>query len=478
MSIAASLTNALSGLNAASRSAQTVSSNLANALVPGYAPRALEVSTAAVTGGVRIEGEARALDRALLADRRLADAAAGDADTRSAALERITDLIGSADDPASVGGRVAAFEAQLVSATARPDSTVRLEAAVTAARGLTAALRDASAGVQQVRQDADAAIARDVAALNDGLAQVARLNREIAGLSSRPGAANGLMDQRQDAVDSIARIVPLRTLPRDRDTLAIVTTGGQMLLDGRAWQVEFDAAGAVGTGSAAGLSGLSVNGRAVTTGTDGRMGGGSLSAAFAVRDELGPQAQSRLDGFARDLIARFEAPGADPTRAPGGPGLFTDAGAALDPVAETGLAGRIALNSLADPSAGGAAWRLRDGLGAAAPGPSGDATGLNRLIDTLNAAQVPVSGGLGPQARDVSGLAVDLAAFASADLAAADAGNGFAQARLEGLTARQLAQGVDSDQELQKLMLIERAYAANARVVETADQMIRRLLEI
>jgi flagellar hook-associated protein 1 FlgK len=78
----------------------------------------------------------------------------------------------------------------------------------------------------------------------------------------------------------------------------------------------------------------------------------------------------------------------------------------------------------------------------------------------------------------MSGLAVGLAAFASADLAAADVERGFARVRLEELTARELAQGVDSDQELQKLMLIERAYAANARVVETADQMIRRLMEI
>jgi len=478
MSIAASLTNALSGLNAASRSAQTVSSNLANALVPGYAPREMQLSAAAITGGVRIEGESRAVDRALLADRRLADAAAGEAGARSAALERLAELIGASDDPASIAGRVAAFEAQLVSATARPDSTVRLEAAVTAARGLTAALRDASAGVQQVRQDADAAIARDVEALNDGLARVAQLNREIAALSSRPGAANALMDQRQEAIDAISQIVPLRALPRDRDMLALVTTGGQMLLDGRAWQVEFDAAGAVGAGSGAALSGLSVNGRPVTTGADGRMGGGSLAAAFAVRDDLGPQAQARLDGVARDLIARFEATEADPTRTAGAAGLFTDAGAALDTAQETGLAGRIAVNGLADPSAGGGAWRLRDGLGAAAPGPAGDAAGLDRLIDALNAPRIPASGGLGPEARDMSGLAVGLAAFASADLAAADVERGFARARLEELTARELAQGVDSDQELQKLMLIERAYAANARVVETADQMIRRLMEI
>ncbi|MEZ5917889.1 MAG: flagellar basal body rod C-terminal domain-containing protein [Parvularculaceae bacterium] len=38
--------------------------------------------------------------------------------------------------------------------------------------------------------------------------------------------------------------------------------------------------------------------------------------------------------------------------------------------------------------------------------------------------------------------------------------------------------GVDTDRELQNLLLIEQAYAANARVIEVASQMIQRLLEL
>ena len=44
--------------------------------------------------------------------------------------------------------------------------------------------------------------------------------------------------------------------------------------------------------------------------------------------------------------------------------------------------------------------------------------------------------------------------------------------------AEKLETGVDTDRELQDLLIIEQAYAANARVLETIDKMIQRLMEI
>ena len=38
--------------------------------------------------------------------------------------------------------------------------------------------------------------------------------------------------------------------------------------------------------------------------------------------------------------------------------------------------------------------------------------------------------------------------------------------------------GVDIDSQMQDLLTIEQAYAANARVIEIANQMLQRLMEI
>ncbi|MEP1929763.1 MAG: flagellar basal body rod C-terminal domain-containing protein, partial [Roseibium sp.] len=54
----------------------------------------------------------------------------------------------------------------------------------------------------------------------------------------------------------------------------------------------------------------------------------------------------------------------------------------------------------------------------------------------------------------------------------------FAATKLSGLEAMELAEGVDSDHEIQQLMLIEQAYAANARVVEAIDEMMNQLLRL
>ena len=46
------------------------------------------------------------------------------------------------------------------------------------------------------------------------------------------------------------------------------------------------------------------------------------------------------------------------------------------------------------------------------------------------------------------------------------------------LKQMQLADGVDTDAEMQKLMMIEQAYAANARVISAADELMQLLLRI
>jgi flagellar hook-associated protein 1 FlgK len=53
-----------------------------------------------------------------------------------------------------------------------------------------------------------------------------------------------------------------------------------------------------------------------------------------------------------------------------------------------------------------------------------------------------------------------------------------ASSRLSALEELEAAKGVDSDQQTQMLLLIERAYAANARVIQAVEQMLDNLLEI
>ncbi|MEM7521954.1 MAG: flagellar basal body protein, partial [Pseudomonadota bacterium] len=116
MTISGALSNALSGLRAAGRGAEIVSSNLANALTPGYARRELGLASAVIgdTGGVRVTGITRIVDASILSDRRLAEAQQVNAETTSGFLDRIERLLGTPDDPSSLSARLAVFDQALV----------------------------------------------------------------------------------------------------------------------------------------------------------------------------------------------------------------------------------------------------------------------------------------------------------------------------------------------------------------------------
>ena len=195
-----------------------------------------------------------------------------------------------------------------------------------------------------------------------------------------------------------------------------------------------------------------------------------------LRDELAVQGQARLDAVARDLVERFGAAGLDTTLAPGDAGLFTDNGGAFDPLDEVGLSSRIALSAAVDPQAGGQVWRMRDGLGAATPGATGDASLLIALSDALTAARPTSSTALPAGSRSLAGLASNILSFASSDRLTAETEQAFSAARYASLDEIEKAGGVDTDQELQSLLVIEKNYAANAKVIQAVDEMIKTLL--
>ncbi len=485
MSISASLTSALTGLNAASRAAELVSNNVANATNPAYARREIVVG-ARVVGrdgqGVAVIGTERIVDRALLSDRRMANAGAGG---RAAIVRFQRDLegiFGPSADAGSLSGRVAALESALVEAASRPDSAARLTNVGTALGQVTNGFAGASDRIQQARTRADSAIGSEVAQLNQTLARVQEMNVLIRTAKASGNDAAGLMDQRQQLVDEIATIIPIREIQRDNDQIALITAGGATLLDGKAASFGFTPANLITpdmTLASGALSGLTLNGRPVAVNTrPGAVDGGTLAAHFAIRDDVGVKAQVSLDAVARNLVDRFADPALDATRPSGAPGLLTDRGAAFDPLDEPGLSARLQINAAADPDQGGALWRLRDGLGATTQGPPGNGALLSDLHRTMTSPRATATGPFATGPRSFAGLTGELSSLAASARIGAETDLSFARARADSLTELRLAEGVDTDQEMQKLLTIEQAYAANAKVIQTVDALIRILMEL
>lgn len=463
MSLTSAIHSAISGLGVVSRRAEMVSNNIANATTEGYARRSLSLQPGTLSPGVRATAVLRDVDANLLRETRLAGAEAEGTALLARNLARIEAAYGTPGQEGGIAQSISRLETALISAAADPSSETRLAGVADAVTGLARQFARTSTSLQTIRQEADSRIAADVERVNDNLARLEKLDRQIVSLRAAGRDVSSFLDQRQSALDQIAQILPVKEQERGDGRLALVTGTGLVLYDGRAAQFGFSRTPGLSAGPNPQPSGLTLNGTAVPTGPDGPVAGGRLGAAFQLRDDIAPQVQIGLDALAAQMIDRLAA--ADPTLPPGAAGLLTDGGAAADPQNRAGLSLRLRLNPIVDEARGGSLWPIRSGLAATAPGPVAEASLLSAMVDQLTH---------GVQTPALSAAA--LLDTVSHHRVTAEVDATQAAARASVLGGQVAAAGVNTDSELQDLMQIEKAYAANARVLQAVDEMLQFLL--
>jgi flagellar hook-associated protein 1 FlgK len=490
MSLSLSLNNALSGLTVNGKRLEVTSTNLANALTDGYGRKSVEASALVLDGngtGVAVLGVNRAAVPELTAARRQSDGDAASATAAADGLGRLGQILGEATDDDSLFRRVEQFETALRTLAETPESAPRQTQAVEAARDLATDLNTASQEMAIVRQNADAAIAAEVATVNNNLQEIAELNAKIQRLTAGGRDISSLVDARELLIDEINASIPVRVHQRSDNVVHLTTAEGLFVLADNPATIGFTRSPVITTpmiydpAGGGALSGLTLHGIDITptSGHPQAITGGALAGHFAVRDQHATQALAQIDQFAGDLIARFEDPTVDPTLAAGDPGLFTDLGGALDPLTIDGLAGRIGVNALADPAQGGDPARLRDGLQSLGPGPLANDTTVRSYLDALtaprSAAAIPGVDGDFSAAGMVSVITESLGVLRTG----AETEAATLNATRETLATTEAQEiGVNTDEELSALIVIEQAFAANAQVIQATSRMFQEVVEL
>jgi flagellar hook-associated protein 1 FlgK len=489
MTLSSALSAANSGLATAARRADITAGNIANASTPGYVRRSLQVGELVLNGqgqGARVIGVDRAQDSGLTRERRQAGASAARSDIIARSYTDLNRELGAPGDGYGLFASYQNVESALRELSVTPESPALQNAGVNALSSLALQFNEQYAVGQGQRLNADNAIARSVRSANSSLHRIAELNGQIAGLSGNASEIAALEDERGRVLDEISQIIPIKIIPKDHGQIDITTDQGVFLLAGHVFELEFTQAGVIPPGSRFGdgsniLSGLSVGDQSLTPNTDGNfaISSGSLAGLFTVRDVITPGFLDGLDSLAGDLVNRFANTNVDPTTLAGMPGLFTDNGLALDPNNMAGLASRLRINAAIDTSQGGFATRLRDGLGGSGTGPVGNADILNNLLDAFtNSNPTPTGSGLAGTLSS-SELAAGFSSIIGEKRVNADAVATTSLARASTLADAELSlTGVDTDAEIQSLLLIEQAYAANARVIQTISDMLDTLLQL
>ncbi|MCC5954713.1 MAG: flagellar hook-associated protein FlgK [Natronohydrobacter sp.] len=481
MSLSLAFSAALSGLNLSARGAQIVADNIANSQTESYGVRTLNQRARVLGGtgsGVAMTGITRHMDRALIGDLRQATTLASGDSLLGAFWQKMETGLGLPSEDGSLGQSIARLGTALQRASLQPDQTAFLQQSIQAANDISTKIRGLHDMLAVERDRADAGVAQDIEWLNNTLNDIADLNHKIQRQTLLGGTPEGLMDLRQSLVDKVAQRIPVQEFPRDDGRIMLMARDGSILVDRDAAQFSFsrspDPRAGDGVENGA-LSRVSINGREIVSGSV-IFAEGTVGAFLQLRDDVAPAMLHDLDLLAADLVSRFSGSDIDQSLDPGDFGLFSLAGHTTLPAALDGIAGLLSINPALDPSKGGAEWRLRTGINATGPGDVLDNSVLDRMARTLD-MQTTLGATQSPL-RSLQGHATDLLSSVATQRLGSDQRNGFNVARVAMLSETLAAQGVDTDAELSKLLILEQAYSANARVLSTVDAMLRTILEI
>ncbi len=469
MSIQMALNAALSGLRATQQRAAVVSHNLSNATTAGFVRKELLVSAAVTAGrgeGVRIDGIGRSVDELLIRDARFELSRFTGQETRASGLADYASVLGQPQDERSVATAVAKLQQAFDRLHGMPDDEAAQGAVVDGADALVRRLHDAFAAASTVEADARARLAASVDTVNAALVRVSELNGSIATLQAKGADAGDLMDERDRLLDTVSQEIGIRTYTRDNGQVVVMTRNGQTLLD-RELPPGAQPLQLVGTDLLAG--GKVLFGQFPPTNPDQDIQSGRIMGYIQTAFYDMPRARDQLDGLAAGLVRRFQDAEAVSTQ----PGLFTDNQAAYTVTA--GLASRIAVND----DVRGETWRVQSGVQAAAPLAPGDQTQIAAFIDVFKepgpfglVTDMPTSGTLGDYATTMVSTQQGYRTTAESEMRTRKISADALQ------SARINRDGVNMDDEMQKLLLIEQSYGASAQVIQTAGRMIDILLQI
>ncbi len=244
MSLTAALNAAISGLRVSQASVQLLSSNVAHANDPTYTKKKLIQESANLgnnqIGGTLIAGYQSAINVALRKQFESFTSRDGLNQTQSDYMSQIQTLLGTNSDTAALPKLMSEFTAAWQSLQTQPESAAAQRQVIAIGDQLATEIRRLSAGVDSI----DAAIRNDLGdtttELNDLLAQVFEVNLRIKSSDPKGTERLELIDQRDQLVRQVAKLVDVRTVERENGSIALITPSGMSLLDGAPARFHFD----------------------------------------------------------------------------------------------------------------------------------------------------------------------------------------------------------------------------------------------
>jgi flagellar hook-associated protein 1 len=248
MSLNAILNSGVTGMLSHQAALNVTANNVANVQTDGYARKVVDYGAIVVDGigaGVEISEVRRVTDEFIAKELRLATAGSEQYKAMSEIHAQLQSLLGDPADNKSLTGKLDSMNAAFAALSVDPSMSIARSAALSQIEGFGIETDRLLTQIQQLRKEADSHIAEEVVVVNEAILRIHELNLEIksATISNQP--VGELLDQRDQALTEISKIMDIKTYPMNDGAIAVVTEAGQQLLDFQPRQLVYSPAALV-----------------------------------------------------------------------------------------------------------------------------------------------------------------------------------------------------------------------------------------
>ncbi len=450
----------------------TTSHNISNANTEGYSRQRVELETenplsigkSQIGGGVRIGTVARThssfLNQRLQGENSSLGKFEGAADIYSQ-----VETIFKNDGEEGIAKSVSDFFNNIRSLSAQPESAPLRSAVRESAQNITARFQGVAGSVDAVVQDLNRRVEGSVVEINALTSRIASLNQRIVETEMAGGGmnANDERDARDLTVQKLAKIIPVDITPVDNGSINVASGKVGILVNGSD-RVEFGTQ-RTSDGPNPGANRVTVLGGAgsnsVKDVTD-FIDSGSLGAYIQVRDREVPQLMGRIDTIAYNLSEQVNGIHRDAFSRNGtkGTDFFQNLGTAV------GAASRFTLSDA-----------VKSDVSNIATAQASNAPGDNRALLAIADLQDKkiFDNGKANFTDYTSSTIGALGIESKANIANLETQQGVME-QLKSM--REQVAGVSIDEEAINMLKFQKAFDANAKMIQTADSMLETVLNL
>ena len=317
MSLEGALGNAISGLSTSKSSIQVISNNIANVNTEGYSRKIVNPTPRNIDGvgfGVQVGTIGRTVDQGVLKQVRIENGKLEELSVKDSFLSQINNFFGRPADNNSISHKIAELATQFDALAITPETAPNQALAVNAAQNITTELSRLSDQVQSLRLLANNQIKDAVTDINSKMKTIVDTNLEIINFGNNNRTTAELEDQRDLAINSIAKQLDITYFQRSTGAITLFTKEGKTLVDGTSQTLSYDGPTSMNAvleyvpttaenylvpGAtnfpAGGIPGIYIGTPATLSDITLDIGSGSLKGLIDLRDTNLPALQSQLD---------------------------------------------------------------------------------------------------------------------------------------------------------------------------------------